>query len=601
VRTVPKKFLISLIPPFFILFNILVFGPYTIFRGNLDEFVLPLASILKRFFLPGLILLLILTAVGILLSKKWHQRYISISFVFGMLIWLQGNILIWKYGLLDGQGIDWTKNVWQGWLDLTIWTVILVIGHLFYRHIYKIAASVCILMITLQLLGLVFMSFRKPEIWQTAERYSLPTSPPKGIFEFSSKLNVIQFVLDGFQSDIFQDVIDERIDHFYNSLEGFTFFKETTGSFPTTYMSVPAYFSGQVYKNNIPKREFLKKVTEGKTIGNVLYDRGFEVDYVAGYIYSKDARSTNCYKIAIPYGVTKKTYELANAALMLDIVLFRHAPHFLKKVIYNGERWLIQPLLTRETDKLNLRYFSHKAFLDEIIKKGSANRSKPVYKYLHLMLTHSPVVVNEKCEYAENLKATRKNRRTQARCTLDQFIEFLNKLKQMGIYDSSLIILHADHGAGQKVKMKNIDRQMDTVLLSRMESLSNIAGFALALLAVKSPFSKGALKISEAQVELTDIPQTISSILDLNEKFDGQSIFDIEAEKVRERKFYNYKWRSHSWQSEYFDHLDEFIITGSVFDMASWQLGLTYHSPKSSYKTQKIDSGTEESNRFKRF
>jgi hypothetical protein len=285
---------------------------------------------------------------------------------------------------------------------------------------------------------------------------------------------------------------------------------------------------------------------------------------------------------------------------VLDIVLFRHAPHFLKKVIYNGERWLIQPLLTRETDKLNLRYFSHKAFLNEIIKKGSANRSNPVYKYLHLMLTHSPVVVNEKCEYAENIKATRKNRRTQARCTLDQFIEFLNKLKQMGIYDSSLIILHADHGAGQKVKMKNIDRQMDTVLLSRMESLSKIAGSAIPLLAVKPPFSKGALKISEAQVELTDIPQTISSILDLNEKFDGQSIFDMETEKVRERKFYNYKWRSYQWQSEYFDHLDEFIITGSVFDMASWQLGLTYHSPKFSYKTQKIDFGTEESNRFKR-
>jgi hypothetical protein len=582
-----KKVVASFSPSLFLVFNIFLFGPYTIYQGNIDEFALPLKSILNFFLIPALILFSVLSAIGLLLPKKAHQRYISIIFILGVLIWLQGNILVWKYGLLNGQGIDWSKKLWRGWVDGTLWIVLLIMAYLFCRQIYKTASFASILLISLLLVSLLFTGIQKPEIWKTKEKFSLPSVPPDEIFEFSSKQNIIHFILDGFQSDIFQEIISENINHYSTSLEGFTFFKETIGCFPTTYMSVPAFLSGQIYKNKIPMRKFVDGVIQGRTITNVLHDRGYEVDCVADLLFSKKARYSYQYKIAIPYGGSKQKYVKANSALMLDLVLFRYAPHLLKKAIYNNQLWLIQRALAPKNGNLRLRYFSHQAFLKEMIDQISVNTMKPVYKYIHLMTSHPPVVVNNKCEYAKNILGTRENLKIQDKCSLDHFIEFLNMLKSKGIYESSLIILQADHGVGKEVRMKNIDKKLKEDFFNDKNRLAGIAGSALALLAVKPPYSKGPLKISSAQVSLTDIPATISSLLNINEKFNGRSVFEIDPNDVRERKFYYHEWRHENWKSDYFDRLDEFIIEGSVFDRASWRLGSVYYSPKRSDKRKR--------------
>lgn len=605
MHVVLQRVLAVLSPSIFIVSNILLFGPFTVYQGNINELVVPFTSILSIFLFPGLILVSVLSAIGLLLPKELHRRYISILFILGILIWLQGNVLVWKYGLLDGQGIEWAKNVWRGWVDGTLWVLLLITAYLFYRQTYKIAAFASGVMVSLQLVFLVFMSVQKPEIWKEREKFSLPVSPPQEIFQFSSKQNIIQVMLDSFQSDIFQEIIDEEADHYYTALEGFTFFKETTGSFPTTKMSIPAIFSGQNYQNDITMPKFRNNVLKGRTITNVLYDCGYEVDFVN----IRGGRCSNIYYIPTPYGVTKQQYEKANSALILDLVLFRYAPHFIKKSIYNNQEWLIQRLLFTQVGLLThakkkmFYYFSSKAFLNDIIANISVNRGKPVYKFFLLFTTHYPIVVDKDCEYAgKTLPHTRENTKRQCKCSLDHFIEFLNKLKLIGIYESSLIILQADTGAGQKVKMKNMDTQLDGDLISNKESLGKIVGSALPLMAIKPPNCKGPLNISEAQTTLTDIPATISSILNLNEKFNGQSVFEIDPNEVRERKFYYYKWRHENWQDDYFDHMDEFIIKGSVFDRASWRSGLTYHSPaKSLYKTEKIDFGTNEATSFKRF
>jgi hypothetical protein len=110
-------------------------------------------------------------------------------------------------------------------------------------------------------------------------------------------------------------------------------------------------------------------------------------------------------------------------------------------------------------------------------------------------------------------------------------------------------------------------------------NLSQIAGSALALMAIKPPHSKGNLQTSRAQVSLTDIPATIGYFFSLNEKFDGRSVFEVDPDEVRERRFYFYEWQHEHWQSTYLPHIDEFVIKGSVFDTNSWQLDSTHFPP----------------------
>ena len=611
MRIVPKRLVTLLGPSIFVVCNIFLFGPFTVYQGNINEFVVPLTSILSFFLFPALIIVLVLCSIGLLLPEGIHRRYVSILFILGILIWVQGNFLVWKYGLLDGQGIDWTRNVWRGWVDGSLWLVLFVLAILFYRQLYKMAAFASIVLISLQLVLLVSASIQKPEIWKVKSSLPISNTPPKEIFEFSSKQNVIHVILDEFQSTLFEEIINKDADYYYSVLEGFTFFKETTGSFPTTLLSIPAILSGRTYKNDIPMRKFIYSVLEGKTIPNILYDSGYEVDLIHTVHFYRKGRCSNSYLIPVPYGVTKQQYEQANSAAILDVVFFRCVPHVLKKAVYNNQVWLPILNLNKKGTKHReaARHFAHKAFLQDLIDNMSVKRSKPVYKFIHLTTTHWPIVLNEDCEYAGKiLPFTWENIEIQAECSLNHFIEFLNRLKVIGAYESSLIIVNADHGyfhvpnSIDHVHLSNLDNQLggDGDIVSNNEQFGKIVASALPLMAIKLPYRKGHLRISKAQTTLTDIPATICSILNLNDKFSGRSVFEIDSNEERERKFYYYD-KIQNIDEVFFDHFDEFIINGSVFDRASWRLGLTYHSPELSYQTQKIDFGTKEAFRFLRF
>jgi hypothetical protein len=576
-------------PPLFLIISQIFFiGPTTIYLGNISEFDVSFLAVLKHYGIPALIIALIFLGIGFLLSRKYLVLYISLIFAIGILLWVQGNFLVWEYGLLDGQGFDWTKNVWRGWVDGTLWIAFLIMACLFHTRIYKAVKIASIAVLSLQLVYLTFLIFQRPKIWQTNEEAGLSIFPPEEIYEFSSKQNVIHVILDGFQSDFFYEIIDQKGGYYYEALDGFTFFKETTGSFPTTYMSVPAILSGQNYKNDIPMEEFVKRILNGKTIWNVMYDNGYEVDLV----YPNETkyfqgRFSTAYCLPTPYKVSKHHYARSKSALILDLVLFRYFPHFIKKVVYNNQSWLIQRLVSHE-NYLQFIPLSNKAFLEDLIANMSANRKKPVYKYVHLNTTHVPVVINADCEYAGKvLQTCPENLKIQCKCALDDFIEFLEKIKSLRIYDNSLIILQADTGAGAGVDIWNTHKEVNE------HYIANVVGSALPLMAIKPPHDKGPLKISKAQVMLTDTPATISAIMKLGEKFPGRSVFKIDPEEERERRYYHYKWLHNRWQAGFFPRLDEYIIKGSVFDRSSWRLGGIKFFKHALFRAEIIDFGTD--------
>lgn len=589
-----KSELISVLAPGILISSILfLFGPFAIYSGNISEFQVSLIDILKYYAVPGVILVVLLLVIGVLLSKKYLSIYVSLLFMTAILLWIQGNFLVWEYGLLDGQSVKWSDNSWRGWVDGALWAILLIIACLFYKQIYKVATLSSTALISLQIVYLVCVSFQNPGIWKGKDPLILPIFPPQEIFEFSSTQNVIHIILDGFQSDIFKDIISEEPEHYYKKLEGFTFFEETTGSFPTTYFSIPAMLSGKNYKNDIPVRRFMNTVFKGLTIQNVLYDNGYVVDLALSGNYPID-RYSNKYIIPTPYGVAIRQYEQDNAALMLDLVLFRNTPHFMKKLIYNDQLWLFQHIFHRKGYMQNL-YFSYKEFFQDLIDNASAKKTKAVYKFIHLMTSHGPPVINKDCEDAGKvLPWTRENLKIQQRCSLDQFIEFLEMLKRKGIYESSFIILNADHGRGLSVKMRSMVPDIDLP--------GYLVGAAMPLMAIKLPYNDGPLVISKAQTMLTDIPDTISTVLELKKDFGGTSVFAIDPKEVRERNFFAYDHLKQNWKNDFLTRLDEYIIRGSVLDEASWQIGPTYFSQeKSVFQTQNINFGTDKALPFLRF
>jgi len=556
-----------------------LFGPFTIYQGNAQNFSTSLTTILLYLTVPCIIFGLVLTVIGVCLPEKLHQRYISIVGILGILVWAQGNLLVWEYGALDGKSIDWAQGVWRGWIDGSVWAGLLILAFMAFKKIYRIIPVASIVLFFLQCVFVGLTSMQQPQIWEKAP---FLTSPQK-IFEFSTQQNVIHIILDCFQADIFQTILDQE-PHYSSALQGFTFFKETTGAAPKTFLSIPALLSGQNYKNDIRMREFADYIYKEKAYPNVLLDQGYSIDLVVERKMALKDRSANVYSIPRPYiSETQQPYGPPTVAFMLDLVLFRSVPHVFKKFIYNDQKWLVFRKLFKDIPEyMETSYFSEIAFMQDLIDHAVVMRNTPTYKFIHFMATHPPYIVDCGCEYAGAvLEPDRESTTVQSRCFLKHLLDFINKLKSLGIYDSSLIIINGDHGTlwtlaqGQNMDVP-LEGDVDDGLI-----FPNILANVNPLLLVKPPYQKGTMSISSAQTQLTDIPATVSAMLNLKAPFPGQSVFTVTSSEIRARKYYYSKeyWQG-NYVKEYFDLLEEYVIQGPHLDKSSWRLEATYYSPK---------------------
>ncbi len=145
-----KRFPAALLPSLLLVLNLFFFLPLAIFQGNQEEFGVSLKSILGEFLLPGLIILLLLIGAGLVLPSNAGRRFTSILFALAVLVWIQGNLLVWKYGVLTGQAIDWKGHAWSGWLDALVWIGFLSLAVAFSKPISKIVVFGSALLLILQ-------------------------------------------------------------------------------------------------------------------------------------------------------------------------------------------------------------------------------------------------------------------------------------------------------------------------------------------------------------------------------------------------------------------------------------------------------------------
>lgn len=582
---------LSSIIPVIILFllNFLFFTPIIIYNGNYNELEVSLLSILS-FFTPLFIILFIIFSLIPIIYPRIASIYIVIIFVLANLIWLQGNIIAWEYGLLDGKAIDWMQYNWRGWVDATSWGILLFLACFFHKKILTITTFASISLIILQLVNIGFISFRTPAIWRAGQHLELSRSkpPPEIIYNFSSSKNVIHIILDAFQSDLFEEIINENIDYYSSALSGFTFFRNNIGSFPTTIMSIPAIFTGENHRNNISISEFIEYKLGNDSVINTIYDHQYDVELIQSINTYCQGKFSLCYTIPFPYNVNEKNYIKSKSFLIFDLSLFRIVPHFFKKLVYNDQLWLTQSLFLQ--NKKEFASLNHKLFFEDIIQNMIVEREDPVYKFIHLQTTHSPMITDKQCNYTGKvLENTRNNIKIQLTCGLNQFIRFLNQLRFLGIYDNSLIVLQSDHGAWVDPRDTSPHTAQD---LAPMGNSQEVIGSALALMVVKPSHQRDVLSISDAPTMLTDTPKTLTTLLRLPPHSLGQSVFDISPDAVRQRPYYYYTWRHAFWKQQFLPPIDTYIVSGHATDQASWKFIKTEFADNTLHQVPFIDFGT---------
>ena len=108
---------------FFFSFTLAIAAPLHIYLTNKLEFTFTTWEVIVAVFPIFLGLLLITSCLLGLLKGVPRKLGVATVFVISMLLWVQGNILVWNYGALDGRDIDWNALWVFGVLDGSVWVV----------------------------------------------------------------------------------------------------------------------------------------------------------------------------------------------------------------------------------------------------------------------------------------------------------------------------------------------------------------------------------------------------------------------------------------------------------------------------------------------
>jgi hypothetical protein len=242
---------------------------------------------------------------------------------------------------------------------------------------------------------------------------------------------------------------------------------------------------------------------------------------------------------------------------MLDLALFRVLPVRLKRRVYRDGNWLISGRVDRPDGVAQV--LEGNRLLDEAARRLAVVAPTPTLKFLHSRSTHTPYVLDTACAVAENSLA---HLGSQSRCALRAVAVLLNRLKQAGIYDRSLILVVADHGLNPG--MFRSDRP------GSHQQWVHRAGAAHPLFLLKPLHARGALRRENAPVSLTDVGATLCALSEVCTVPDGIPAGSASADRIR--RFNLHAWEHRFWTLQQLPGITTYDVLGPVSDEASWRL-----------------------------
>lgn len=562
-----KRFGITTVIGAIPMLTLCVFTPLTLYAGNSDELSVAFQNLVASYLPYVALITVILGLPGLFLDGDRLAKYRAILAALAVLAWLQGNLFVWDYGEFDGRSISWLTGVWHGIFDAAVWIALLTMAAKLKR-LAKPLIFAAVATCSIQIVTAIGTAMTATDDLFQDRIVTIAAEDSQKVFDFSATKNVVHIVMDGFQTDIFQSVLDaEDGNGLTRELTGFTLFENNLGVYPYTELTIPALLAGKTYRNDEPVDQFVSSALEGPTILRAAVDAGYEVDIAAmtslANAYAR-AHHTNVYGITLAGQSDSEKFALVESAKLMDLALFRTVPHFVKALVHRDDLWVFQAYVGSR-DHRHLQYFSDLSFLSRMAQSMTATRSTPVYKMLHLFLVHRPTVGNAQCEFEGRRPTTRANVTAQATCAFTNVMAVLRRMKEVGIYDSSLIVLMADHGAWVPVigfEAAGVD-----------DSPINATTVAMAtpVLAIKPPGARDDFAVSTVPTSISDLPATLAGILNLPADFPGMSIVAIGPDEQRVRSHLIYGYGRNAEAPEYLYPMTEFEVRGDPYDAGSWR------------------------------
>ncbi len=510
-----------------------IFSPLETYFANAAEISFGLGllfpSAVKLFFI---ILFILGVFLGVIyLTKKGILPYFGIGvFAIYLILYIQGTFFNKNLPHLDGTLPDWSAYGMDHLISIVIIVLVCVLAGVLIKkysaeRVSKACGVIALCMVLVQSITLIHL---KRNSIETQSKDMAVTS--QNLYLMSKDKNYIILLVDAVDSASFQKMMNSTDPQFRTILEDFTYYPDTVSVYPYTTVSVPYILSGELFLN---EKEFSDYVNDAldqsplfKTMEENNYDMGL---YDDSLVYESEGKNRFENIVAQEKDFTSFS-DFAKAEL--EYFWFRYAPYPVKRFA-NVTQEQFQDILKTSEDT-ELFSWKNSVILDSLKENEVSFTDNKCFKFIHIQGAHKPfeydshanIIDKEKGSYEQNIEA----------CFFT-VNAYLQKLKEAGVYDNSVIMILADHGFETASGMPELAR-------------------GNAFLAIKGIHEKHPLTISDKEISYTDLQEAYQDLF--TDKQSKDLFKDIENDG-RKRKFIFYSYKDE-------DHMFEYTQYGHAWD-----------------------------------
>lgn len=493
-----ERILLLLPPTIFLIFTFAIYMPSSLFISNIDDFALDYIKIVPLIALVSVAVLVIVYITGLIIPiKRLFYSYVLLVFSLALGFYIQGNFLNPAFNSLNGKEIAWSQYKINGIISIIAWILVFVVPQVVYaikENIMSLIVKWGSLFVTaMQLVSLVVLLLTTHKV--VSNDFAVTKN---GEFELSSKNNTIMFVVDTLDASWFEDMLLPN-EEYKESLKDFTYFDDAVAGGAPTVLGIPTLLTGKIDMDaSRDTSEYYKDAYESSSLFADMQKSNCNVKLFTEFYYLDycDKNSVDNLKMEQKYVISSRRGFME---CLYKFVSFYAMPQFLKQNfwLYSGE---FNQYITLEDNTSNLYKLDDAQFYQDFKEKGiTTQNDKDTFVMYHLNGAHSPYVMDEN---AQAVPSDSIGVDSQIRGIFKIIKEYMDELKAKGIYDSSTIIITADHGG--------IDLYSNPAILVKERNANH-----------------DEMVVSDSKITFTNVNNTIASSTLKDSSAYGENVFEV--------------------------------------------------------------------------
>lgn len=497
----------------------------------------------------AVVLLLYAVLLFLDIVLKQNDIYAFVLFTLSVAAYIQQMFLNGRLFLMDGVKGRWSIVVKL--LNIVVWffifAAVFVLRYKLKEKIYPAVKLIAAALIFMQLAGaasLIISSAGNNEIKSKINNDYFCTD---GMYEAASDENVMIFVLDTYDIDYMNEVLEREPD-FLSPLQGFTYFPDTVSQFSRTFPSIPYMLTNELYFYEKPYVEYCDEAYRRCDFWDRVLDNGYEL-----YFYEESSEY-----VGIDLRVKAKNYAAEGHTIdaevsakgvftaMIRIGAYRVLPYAVKDYFSYTAGTINSLVVERRIWDRQRFYVDDVKVYDGLRKAGlTVNADAKAVRFYHFNGAHAPYTMNEKGEAADE----EKNEKTaQYIGCMNMVYDYLSELQRLGLYENATIIITSDHG--ENYVTETLEQNTNPILFIKPAGVY-----------------EEELAVSNTYASQNDMLPTLAPILGVEVEADmGIDLFDVSIDAADRVRYHYYTVVENTEQTK----TRTYEIRGNSLDFENW-------------------------------